>query len=105
MFTGIVESIGKITSLEINGSNKTFWIESTISSQLRIDESICHNGVCLTIEEIQNNTHKVTAIKETLNKTNTYAFLWRIQTAKKPETRANRIAKFIDMLNNGQKFH
>ena len=70
MFTGIVESIGKIISLETNGSNKTFWIESTISPQLRIDESICHNGVCLTIEEIRNNTHKVTAIKETLNKTN-----------------------------------
>ena len=76
MFTGIVESAGKIISLENNGSNKTFWIESAISSQLKIDESICHDGVCLTIEEVQNNTHKVTAIKETLDKTNIDE--WRI---------------------------
>ena len=70
MFTGIVESLGKIVSLENNGANKTFWIESDISPQLKIDESISHNGVCLTIEEIKNTAHKVTAIKETLDKSN-----------------------------------
>ena len=70
MFTGIIESLGKIISLENNGSNKTFWIESDISADLKIDESISHNGVCLTIEETKNTTHKVTAIKETLDKTN-----------------------------------
>ncbi|MEO6453931.1 MAG: riboflavin synthase [Ginsengibacter sp.] len=70
MFTGIVEATGKVISIEKHGANKTFWIESSISSQLHINESISHNGVCLTIEEIQNNTHKVTAIKETIEKTN-----------------------------------
>ena len=69
MFTGIIEATGKIISLDINGSNKTFWIESALSSQLQIDESLCHDGVCLTIEDVQNNTHKVTAIKETIEKT------------------------------------
>jgi len=70
MFTGIIECLGKITDIKIIGTNKIFWIESTLSEQLRIDESINHNGVCLTIEEIINNTHKITAIKETLAKTN-----------------------------------
>jgi riboflavin synthase len=70
MFTGIIESLGKVVSLENNGTNRSFWIESDISSELKIDQSISHNGVCLTIEEIKNTTHKVTAIKETLDKTN-----------------------------------
>ena len=70
MFTGIIECLGKITDIKINGSNKTFWIESTISELLKIDESISHDGVCLTIEEVKDNSHKVTAIKETLDKTN-----------------------------------
>lgn len=69
MFTGIIECLGKIKSININGSNKTFWIESPISSQLNIDESISHDGVCLTIEDIKENDHKVTAINETLAKT------------------------------------
>ncbi len=70
MFTGIIESTGKLISLEKQGTNKTFWIESAISSQLKIDQSLSHNGVCLTIEELQNDTYKVTAIKETIDKTN-----------------------------------
>lgn len=70
MFTGIIESTGKIISQQDFGSNKSFWIESGISSQLKIDESVCHNGICLTVEEIKNNAHKVTAIKETIEKTN-----------------------------------
>jgi riboflavin synthase len=70
MFTGIIESLGKIVSSEDNGSNKTFWIESDISVDLKIDESVSHNGVCLTIEEINNTAHRVTAVKETLKKTN-----------------------------------
>ena len=70
MFTGIVESLGKLVSLENNGTNKTFWIESNISAELKIDESISHNGVCLTVEEVKNTAHRVTAIRETLDKTN-----------------------------------
>src|SRR5215211_6674640 len=70
MFTGIIESLGKVVSLENNGTNKTFWVESDISAYLKSDESISHNGVCLTVEDIKDNAHKVTAIKETLDKTN-----------------------------------
>lgn len=70
MFTGIIECLGKIIDITTTGSNKTFWIESSISDQLGIDESISHDGVCLTIEKIKENSHKVTAIKETLDKTN-----------------------------------
>ena len=69
MFTGIIECLGKIIDKTTAGTNQTFWIESPISDQLKIDESISHNGVCLTIEEVKENTHKVTAIKETLDKT------------------------------------
>ena len=69
MFTGIIENTGVVKSLIINGSNKTFWIESPLSSQLKIDQSVSHSGVCLTIEEIKGNSHRVTAIDETLQKT------------------------------------
>src|SRR5687767_1456118 len=69
MFTGIIENLGKIISIENNGSNKIFWIESEISSQVKVDESISHDGVCLTIEQFNNTAHKVTAIKETIDKT------------------------------------
>ena len=70
MFTGIIESLGKVHAIETHGTNKTFWIESPISSELKIDQSIAHNGACLTVEEVQNNLHRVTAIEETLKKTN-----------------------------------
>ena len=70
MFTGIIECTGLIEKIESNGSNKTFWIQSPISNELRIDQSCSHNGVCLTVEEIAGNKHLVTAIEETLSKTN-----------------------------------
>ena len=70
MFTGIIECFGEITAIIVNGTNKTFWLRSSISSQLKIDESVSHDGVCLTIEEAADGLHKVTAIKETLEKTN-----------------------------------
>ncbi|MDQ6757657.1 MAG: riboflavin synthase [Bacteroidota bacterium] len=70
MFTGIIESAGRVIDITANGSNNSFWIESNISEQLKIDESVCHDGVCLTVEEIRNGAHKVTAIKETLDVTN-----------------------------------
>ena len=69
MFTGIIESIGKLVSISESGTNKSFWIESSISSQLKPDQSVSHNGVCLTIEEVKESSHRVTAIKETLEKT------------------------------------
>ena len=70
MFTGIIETLGKITDISINDTNRTFYIQSSISPQLKIDESVNHNGVCLTIEDIQHDTYRVTAIHETLLKTN-----------------------------------
>lgn len=70
MFTGIVESTGIVKEVISNGSNRTFWIESPISRQLKVDQSVSHSGVCLTVEELNSNSHRVTAIKETLKKTN-----------------------------------
>lgn len=70
MFTGIVESTGIVKEIISNGSNRTFWIESPISQQLKVDQSVSHSGVCLTVEELNSNSHRVTAIKETLKKTN-----------------------------------
>ena len=70
MFTGIIETQGVCTHITENGSNKTFTIQSTIGTSLKIDQSLSHNGVCLTVESIQQNTHTVTAIEETLKKTN-----------------------------------
>ncbi len=70
MFTGIIESVGLVKQVIFNGSNKTFWVESSISSQLKADQSVSHSGACLTIEEVRENSHRVTAIDETLQKTN-----------------------------------
>lgn len=69
MFTGIIESTGIVKDVGGTGSNKTFWIESPLASDLRIDQSISHSGVCLTVEEIAGPRHRVTAIDETLAKT------------------------------------
>ena len=70
MFTGIIEALGEVKDLIKTGTNYSFWIETSFTSELKIDQSIAHNGVCLTIEDIQDNRYKVTAIQETLNKTN-----------------------------------
>jgi riboflavin synthase len=70
MFTGIIEKKGTVTEIITTGTNKTFWVESAISDELTIDQSIAHNGVCLTVEEINNGKHRITAIGETLKKTN-----------------------------------
>lgn len=70
MFTGIIESTGIIKEVISNGSNKSFWVGSLISNDLKVDQSVSHNGACLTVEEINNGQHRITAIKETLNKTN-----------------------------------
>lgn len=70
MFTGIIETTGIIEKIETNGTNKSFWVKSSIGNELKVDQSLAHNGVCLTIEEVAGNTHKVTAIEETLRKSN-----------------------------------
>jgi riboflavin synthase len=70
MFTGIIEATGRVISIELNGTNKSFWVESPVSKELKTDQSLSHEGVCLTVEAVENNRHKVTAIDETLKKTN-----------------------------------
>lgn len=70
MFTGIIECLGKIESITTRGANLRFWVASPISHQLKIDQSVSHNGVCLTVEETLEDSHVVTAIAETLGKTN-----------------------------------
>ena len=70
MFTGIIEQTGRVHTINKSNNNLIFWIESLLSNELRVDQSVSHNGVCLTIEEIKNGIHRVTAIDETLKKTN-----------------------------------
>ena len=70
MFTGIIEVLGIVKSIRQEGSNKHFIIESPISSQLKIDQSVSHDGVCLTVVEVDSSSHTVTAIDETLQKSN-----------------------------------
>ena len=69
MFTGIIERMATIRHIQSSGSNKDFWIESDITQELRVDQSVAHNGVCLTVVEIQDDTYRVTAVDETLRKT------------------------------------
>lgn len=68
MFTGIIETRGIIKKIKDTGANKSFWIKSSISKKLKVDQSVAHDGVCLTVEEVINNRHRVTAIAETLSK-------------------------------------
>lgn len=70
MFTGIIETIGRIEKIERKNANYSFWVSSVLYNELKPDQSLSHNGVCLTVEEIQGQWHKVTAIQETLDKTN-----------------------------------
>lgn len=68
MFTGIIEAIGLVKEIKQESSNKTFWMESPISHELKSDQSISHDGVCLTVTKVLGNQHWVTAIDETLKK-------------------------------------
>ncbi len=70
MFTGIVETIGTVVSVVKDGSNRHFEVKSPIGSELKIDQSVSHNGVCLTVTQISGNVHRVTAIRETLERSN-----------------------------------
>lgn len=70
MFTGIIECTGKVDDISTNGLNRSFWISSPISNTLKVDQSVSHNGVCLTVEKVNEHRHLVTAIEETLIKTN-----------------------------------
>jgi riboflavin synthase len=78
MFTGIIEAVGQVEDITSHGTNKTFRISSPITGELKVDQSIAHNGVCLTVEEIKESRYRVTAVKETLDKTNLGA--WEVGT-------------------------
>ncbi|MCJ0741090.1 riboflavin synthase [Pedobacter montanisoli] len=70
MFTGIIETTGTVKHIEREGDNLHFTIQSAISQELKIDQSVSHNGVCLTVVRLNDDTHTVTAIAETLEKSN-----------------------------------
>jgi len=70
VFTGIIEATGKILEVTTDGTNKHFWMSSPFVNELKTDQSVAHNGICLTVVEIINNRYRVTAVDETINRTN-----------------------------------
>jgi len=70
MFTGIIETLGEISDIKKEGTNQHFVVRSAISNELKIDQSVSHDGVCLTVTKVENGLHWVTAIDETLKKSN-----------------------------------
>ena len=70
MFTGIIEAFGRVVALENIGGNLNINIESELSTELKVDQSVSHNGVCLTVVKCDSKNYTVTAIEETLTKTN-----------------------------------
>lgn len=79
MFTGIIETLGLVKDIIHRGSNITYLVSSSIGQELKIDQSLAHDGVCLTVESINNDVHQVTAIAETISKTNLTG--WKIGSA------------------------
>jgi riboflavin synthase len=70
LFTGIIEDLGIVKNIEKEDRNIHFWVSSSFTNELKIDQSVAHNGVCLTVVEITEDQYRVTAIDETLQKTN-----------------------------------
>lgn len=70
MFTGIIEGLGSVEKIITQGDNLSFYVKSTLAKELKVDQSLSHNGVCLTVEEVFSDSYRVTAIKETLDKSN-----------------------------------
>ncbi len=70
MFTGIVEALGRVEAIETAGSGTAFWLTCPFSAELRVDESVSHNGACLTVADKQDDRYKVVAVEETLARTN-----------------------------------
>lgn len=70
MFTGIVETLGEVTGIEHTGTNKHLLLTSIITGELKVDQSVSHNGVCLTVVEVAADRYRVTAVEETLLRTN-----------------------------------
>jgi riboflavin synthase len=93
MFTGIIETLGEIKAIEKEGGNVHLTITSAITNELKIDQSVAHNGVCLTVTSIINNEYSVTAIQETIDKTNLSD--WKIGAAVNLE-RAMKLGDRLD---------
>ena len=93
MFTGIIETLGEIIAIENEGGNVHLTITSAITNELKIDQSVAHNGVCLTVTSIENSEYKVTAIQETIDKTNLSD--WKIGAAVNLE-RAMKLGDRLD---------
>ncbi|MEY2868399.1 MAG: hypothetical protein RIR01_828, partial [Bacteroidota bacterium] len=70
MFTGIIETLGTIQEIKKEKDNIHITIDSSITNELKIDQSVAHNGICLTVVKIQDSRYTVTAIDETIKKTN-----------------------------------
>ena len=70
MFTGIVEEVGQVTDVRQVGSNREIIVRSGMTGELRIDQSVSHHGVCLTVVELMNDRYRVTAVEETLQRSN-----------------------------------
>ena len=70
MFTGIIEGLGEVVAIQKEGENTHFSLKSSITNELKVDQSLAHNGVCLTVVAIDGDVYTVTAIKETLDKSN-----------------------------------
>ncbi len=69
MFTGIVEEVGEVVAINATGTNVDLWVRAHMTPELRIDQSVAHNGVCLTVVELQGDRFRVTAVEETLQRT------------------------------------
>lgn len=70
MFTGIVEEVGEVLEVKASGSNKDFVIKARVAPELRVDQSVSHNGVCLTVVDVKDDNYRVTAVEETLHRSN-----------------------------------
>lgn len=69
MFTGIIEDLAEVRAVSETGTNKSFWLQSALAKEFRVDQSVAHDGACLTVEEVDGDWYKVTAVEETLKKT------------------------------------
>lgn len=69
MFTGIIEEVGEVVDVTAHGTNVDLWVRARMASELRIDQSVAHEGICLTVVELQDDRFRVTAVEETLQRT------------------------------------
>lgn len=93
MFTGIIETMGQVVSTRREGANLELWVSSSLTPELKIDQSVAHNGICLTVVELKEDRYRVTAVAETLSKTTIAA--WKEQDKVNLE-RALKIGDRLD---------